>query len=208
MSEISEMNSVSEMNGVREMSGLSEMNSKREMAPQDTRPPSMAALKLELPILLPQEAAMTASVAASCPPAVLLVHDNAGPRSIFATLLRIRGCHVVQAASLEEALAQARAIRRLDLILISASMQDGKGATLAQSLRRHRAAVPITLLMGFAGENAPETPWPMLHMPYTPAKLAALLEPIGAGTHTLHQSQAPLSHGSNDASAPRQLCPA
>ena len=84
-------------------------------------------------------------------PLVLVAEDDADTRFLFTTVLRMRGCAVVEATDGEESVRLAESARP-DLILMDGSMPrlDGFGATrrIRQLVRGGR--VPIVFISGHA----------------------------------------------------------
>lgn len=85
-------------------------------------------------------------------PLVLVSEDHDDTRQLFRTVLRLRGCAVIEAADGEEAVRLA-AHERPDLILLDGSMPrlDGFGATRRiRQLGRAGRRVPIVFITGHA----------------------------------------------------------
>ena len=79
-------------------------------------------------------------------PYILLADDEEGFRSSLAERLVLRGFRVIEAASGEDALQQARAERDLDVIVLDYLMPGMNGAETLAELRRYRPEVPVIML--------------------------------------------------------------
>ncbi|MDP2707172.1 MAG: NahK/ErcS family hybrid sensor histidine kinase/response regulator, partial [Burkholderiales bacterium] len=120
--------------------------------------------------------------------AVLVVDDEALVREGMRELLASWGCHVVIAASGEEALARLSADDRLpDLIVSDYRLPEGE--TGIEVIERVQSALPVRIpAVLISGDTAPErlreakaSGYHLLHKPVQPAKLRALLIHLLAG---------------------------
>ena len=123
--------------------------------------------------------------------AVLVVDDEALVREGMRELLASWGCHVVIAASGEEALARLSTDDRLpDLIVSDYRLPEGE--TGSEVIERVQSALPVHVpAVLISGDTAPErlrearaSGYHLLHKPVQPAKLRALLIHLLAGTGT------------------------
>lgn len=123
---------------------------------------------------------------------VLVVDDEALVREGMRELLASWGCHVVIAASGEEALARLSADDRLpDLIVSDYRLPEGE--TGIEVIERVQSALPVRVpAVLISGDTAPErlreamaSGYHLLHKPVQPAKLRALLIHLlaGSGAH-------------------------
>jgi two-component system KDP operon response regulator KdpE len=80
----------------------------------------------------------------------LLVEDDADIRAVVSTLLGTQGFRVVEAASAERALIEARA-HQPDLIVVELGLPDGDGQTVIRAIRTF-SQVPIVVLSARTAE--------------------------------------------------------
>ncbi len=81
---------------------------------------------------------------------VLLVEDDADVRAVVRTLFEAAGFRVVEAASAERALIEARA-HQPDLIVVDLGLPDGDGQTVIRAIRAF-SQVPIVVLSARTAE--------------------------------------------------------
>lgn len=112
---------------------------------------------------------------------VLLVEDEESVRGLLAYMLQMRGYHVLQAASGDEALPVFEAhVAEIDLVLTDVVMPGMSGVELVARLRQMRAEIPIVFMSGYSGDVLTRTgPLPdgmsFLPKPLRPDVLAAKL---------------------------------
>jgi len=84
---------------------------------------------------------------------ILLVEDEEAVRSFAARALRLRGYHVIEAASGEEALEAVRkAAAPIQLLITDVVMPNMDGPTLVRAVRRLRPDIAVIFMSGYAEE--------------------------------------------------------
>ena len=113
---------------------------------------------------------------------VLLVDDEEGVRRVGERILATLGIHTRTAASGPEALAELeQGPGRFGLVLLDLTMPGISGAELIPHIRRLDPEVPIVLMSGYRGAEAPiaDDSVPFLQKPFTLERLAAVVEAVG-----------------------------
>ncbi|MFP5380143.1 MAG: response regulator, partial [Vicinamibacteria bacterium] len=85
---------------------------------------------------------------ASATPTVLLAEDHAEVRALVSGALRRRGYTVIVAANGHEALAAAREVGRVDVLVTDLGMPGMGGLELAAALRASSPRLPIVFFSG------------------------------------------------------------
>jgi sigma-B regulation protein RsbU (phosphoserine phosphatase) len=81
---------------------------------------------------------------------ILLVDDEAAVRSLFSTVLRRAGYHVVAAGNTTDAVAQAAAVRgSVHLVITDVMLPVGTGAQLAATLSAGGLGAPVLFISGY-----------------------------------------------------------
>jgi two-component system response regulator PilR (NtrC family) len=81
-------------------------------------------------------------------PYVLVIDDEDTYRSILLMLLEDQGYAAAEASTLAEARALVAEPRRIDIVLLDASLPDGRGLSLVPEIRAAHPAAKIVLLSG------------------------------------------------------------
>ena len=114
---------------------------------------------------------------------VLLVEDDPAVRSATRMLLRSEGYQVTAVATLAEALEQARADPRIDLLVTDYHLSEGETGTQVISAMRAALARPLkaVLITGDTSSAVKELPRdPLLRFASKPIKADELLDMLGA----------------------------
>jgi two-component system KDP operon response regulator KdpE len=82
---------------------------------------------------------------------ILVVEDDAGIRGVLRTLLEAQGYRVIEAATAERALLDARG-HRPDILLVDLGLPDGDGLTVIRAVREF-STVPVVVLSARTLEN-------------------------------------------------------
>ena len=152
-------------------------------------------------VYLPRAAvgAVAEGVVADPPPAppnafegrrILLVDDDADVRAVAKALLAEMGCHVTEAANGLEAIVAVEKGGQFDLALLDFVMPGLNGGETAQRLKVRAPALPMILMSGFADTEALAAVWsgPLLHKPFSAARLAAQIGGLLAETEDANES--------------------
>ncbi len=115
---------------------------------------------------------------------VLVVEDQSDVRAVICRILRESGCHVLEAATGEEARRVCVSHEGgIDAVVTDIVLADTRGDTLTQQLRDLRPGIKSVLMSGYPAGALSETggaPPDLLVKPFTPAELrAALVRAIG-----------------------------
>ncbi len=160
----------------------------------DSRLGEGTTVEFVLPVVdaeLDQLAVPAPAAARTVPSArVLLVEDDDTLRRLVGAILRRHGHDVVDAPSVEVALAAAARESRFDLLVSDVALGDGRGDELARRLRAAHPALAILLTSGSADASVLEglaAPAAFLAKPFKPSEVvdevvALLTRPVGAGT--------------------------
>ena len=84
------------------------------------------------------------------PARVLVVDDEEAIRRLVERILREAGCDVVTAAGGAEAMAVAKRVGTIDLLVTDLMMPEMNGDELARRLRRAESDLPVLYLTGFS----------------------------------------------------------
>jgi PAS domain S-box-containing protein len=119
---------------------------------------------------------------------ILVVDDQADVRSVAVRILKDAGCHVIEAASADEALKVGVSEEEtIDLVLLDVVLSDVRGDILARQLRELRPDVKILHMSGYpAGALAPSGAFSteLLTKPFSPSDLrAAVAHVCGLSSH-------------------------
>jgi len=116
---------------------------------------------------------------------VLLVDDDTDVRDTTASSLREYGYDVIEADCAANALAILDRGCKIDVLVTDLVMPGMHGSELALKARLRRPGLPIILMTGYVGRlsehAASEFSYPVLHKPFRPAQLAAMVADSGRG---------------------------
>jgi two-component system cell cycle sensor histidine kinase/response regulator CckA len=150
----------------------------------------------ESEILVPEQPSIC--LPQTVPPVrVLVVDDQQGVRAVAARILKAAGCHVIEAASADE----ARRIcvhheEPIDVALLDVVLPDGRGEALIRQLRDVRPAMKFVQMSGYpAGALSPNgaAPIELLAKPFTPAELRAAIASVCADRSAHTKSESPIA---------------
>ncbi|MBS0561645.1 MAG: response regulator, partial [Proteobacteria bacterium] len=108
---------------------------------------------------------------------VLVVEDEANVREQVATVLRERGCMVLEAADGSSGLDLMQAQERLDMLVTDVGLPGLNGRQLAEAARRRYPRIPVLLITGYADtalhDLSPAEGMEVLAKPFDLDRLAA-----------------------------------
>lgn len=110
--------------------------------------------------------------------AILAVDDEPDLRVLMERILKRRGYTVTTAGGVAEALAELEAMpAQPDLLITDIAMPDGRGADLADQVRRRHADVVVLYVSGYSRDRAVaegliNDDSPLLEKPFNPTQLA------------------------------------
>jgi signal transduction histidine kinase/CheY-like chemotaxis protein len=150
------------------------------------------SVKLYFPKVDRLEATTTAKPSAAAPrgegQTILLVEDEPALRALATEMLEDLGYGVVAAADGPAALAQARGLSRIDLLLTDVMLPGGMtGRQIAEELVRQRPGLPVLYTSGYSEDvilhrGQLESGLRLLHKPYTMDDLARAVRAAVAAT--------------------------
>ena len=153
----------------------------------ETEPGNGTCFTIHLPGAVGESASARESAPTGTMPSgtgtILLVEDQQEVRTLSAAILRSLGYSVLEAGNSEQALQEARAYKKIDLLLTDVVMPRTTGVELADTLKASHPGLKVLFMSGYSDlprveKKTAEAGFAYLHKPFSPLALAIKVREI------------------------------